>query len=180
MDWLTAEKVDLILKLVGGAAGLAMKDGRLYGARLDAGDVVELDPATGAVLRRVADYLSCPSGLAFDPLSGDLFVTLHCAGAVARIADPMGAHPTTTVYSVPGGAPDQLAFNPNGMAYVGTDDGIQMVAATSRPDPGAVRRLSPRTGVVGLAVMPSNDLQTRQKTLSCCHIGITVPEKCLH
>src|SRR5947209_56576 len=48
----------------GNPKGLAITaDGRLYLAREQAGDVVELDPATGKVLRVVASGIPCAVGL---------------------------------------------------------------------------------------------------------------------
>ena len=57
-------------------AGLTFgRDGRLYAALQDTGKVVELSKADGRVLRTVADGLPNATGLATDPLTGDLFVT---------------------------------------------------------------------------------------------------------
>src|SRR5262249_21815433 len=72
----------------GGVAGLAVGGkNRLYAGREDAGDVVELDPATGAVKRTVADGLSCPEGIAADPFTGGLDVTSGCKTLVVQITD---------------------------------------------------------------------------------------------
>src|SRR5260370_23323789 len=60
--------------ITGRPAGITFsKDGRLYAARQFGADVVELSPTTGAVLRVVASDLSFATGIATDPLSGDLF-----------------------------------------------------------------------------------------------------------
>ena len=62
------------------------KDGRLYAARsatsasFGSGEIIEVDPATAAVKRVVASGLTCPAGLAVDPLSGDLFFDDDCSG----------------------------------------------------------------------------------------------------
>src|SRR5439155_6888800 len=59
------------------AFGLAFGPaGRLYATRL-AGDVVELDPATGAILRTVATNpdVNILVGITFDPISRDMFVS---------------------------------------------------------------------------------------------------------
>src|SRR5262245_21780369 len=62
----------------GHPAGLSFgKDGRLYLGRQtpgDGGDVVELNPADGTILRVVA-LIPHATGLATDPISGDLFVS---------------------------------------------------------------------------------------------------------
>src|SRR5207249_4325458 len=45
------------------------------------GAIVQIHPSTGKVLRTVAAGLTCPAGLAVDPLSGDLFFDDACTGA---------------------------------------------------------------------------------------------------
>src|SRR3954452_10419882 len=53
----------------GQAEGLAFdKSGRLYMARGTQHDVVELNPASGDVIRSVVASLPCPVGLATDPI----------------------------------------------------------------------------------------------------------------
>ena len=65
----------LLLAISGAPDGLALaKDGRLYLARQFAGDVVEINPTSGVVLRTVASIFFA-AALATDPLSGDLFVS---------------------------------------------------------------------------------------------------------
>ena len=65
------------------------KDGKLYATRgatgggFFSGNILELDPQTGATVRVVASNLTCPAGLAVDPISGDLFFTGQCFGAGA-------------------------------------------------------------------------------------------------
>jgi hypothetical protein len=108
------------------------KDGKLYAGLLNTnGDfqqprIVELDPATGAILRVVAtaaDGLGmCPGFLAVDPVSGDLFTDDYCSGsgqsgAIVRISNPAGPSPTVSVYANVGEFPDQLVFAPNGTLY---------------------------------------------------------------
>src|SRR5207245_1088030 len=57
-------------------AGLTFgKDGSLFLARQLANDVVQLDPSTGTIIRTVASPIPFATGLATDPLSGDLFVS---------------------------------------------------------------------------------------------------------
>src|SRR3954471_24020573 len=74
----------------GQAEGLAFDtSGRLYMARGTQHDVVELNPASGDVIRTVARGFPCPVGLATDPISGDLFVSnVFCrTGGIFRISD---------------------------------------------------------------------------------------------
>ena len=62
-------------------AGLAFASGRLYLARQGTGDVVEISPQSGQILRTVATGINNATGLATDPLSGDLFVSQAGGGA---------------------------------------------------------------------------------------------------
>src|SRR4051794_8576941 len=63
--------------------------GRLYATRWTDGrngDVVELNPETGDVVRQVAADIPCPTGLAVDPRTGDLFVSeVRCFPRVLRV-----------------------------------------------------------------------------------------------
>jgi hypothetical protein len=105
------------------------KDGSLYASQSgEGGYIAQLDPATGAQLRIVASNLTCPSGLAVDPLSGDLFFDDECTHAgtddptIYRIIDPANTdtgNPTSVVAyaklpSTPSGG---MAFAPNGTLY---------------------------------------------------------------
>jgi hypothetical protein len=105
------------------------KDGSLY-ATLggEGGEIVQLDAATGAIARVVASNLTCPAGLAVDPLSGDLFFDDECTNggtdnaSVWRIIDPANtdaSKPTSvmvyaTLPTTPNGG---MAFAPNGTLY---------------------------------------------------------------
>jgi hypothetical protein len=105
------------------------KDGSLYATQGSAsGEIVQLNPVTGAVLRIVASGLTCPTGLAVDPLSGDLFFDDDCSGggldnaSIFRIIDPADtdpAKPTSVVVyaTLPNVANGAMAFAPNGTLY---------------------------------------------------------------
>jgi kumamolisin len=112
-------------------------DGRLYvlhGAttgNFTTGDIEEIDPTTGALLRVVASNLTCPAGLAVDPLSGDLFFDDECTGggaddpSIYRVVDPGNtdpANPTSVgIYaSLPATPNGAMAFDPAGTLYVVT------------------------------------------------------------
>jgi hypothetical protein len=135
------------------------KDGSLYvtrgatGSGFSSGVVLRVNPDTGAVLQTLATGLTCPTPVAVDPLSGDLFFTDACFGAGSdnpslwRIQNPTSANPTLVVYatlpSTPNGA---IAFAPNGTMYVvnnytGAGNVIQ-VAGTNTPSPPAMTTLS--------------------------------------
>jgi hypothetical protein len=137
-------------------------DGRVYathgstGAGGGSGDIVELDPVTGATLRVVASSLRCPGGLSVDPISGDLFFTGTCFGGglddarLFRVTDPSDTDPGrptavvtyATMPASPGGA---TAFAPDGTLYMGMDyDGVRQVwrvDGTDKPQPAAIAQV---------------------------------------
>jgi len=136
------------------------RDGRLYAAHgattgdFFTGDIVEIDPVTGAIARVVASALTCPGVLAVDPLSGDLFFDDICFGAgsenpsLFRITDPGDTDPNrpteVTVYATLPAAPNGLiAFAPDGTIYVETgylnpQPAIVSVTGTDQPLPPIV------------------------------------------
>ena len=137
-------------------AGLAFtKDGRLYLARritAATGDVVELDRSTGTVIRTIAS-ISSPTGLATDPLSGDLFVSQACGcGAISRISNFASGPGTITVYASVDA--DGLAFGPDGTLYAaaGGLGGVVKIAGTDSATPGATTFIASVPFVDGLAV----------------------------
>ncbi len=129
------------------------RDGRMYGSHNSTtgdfftGDIVEIDPATGTIVRQIATNLTCPGGLAIDPLSGDLFFTDLCFGAgsdnpgLFRLTDPGDTDPTrptevTTYATLPRTPNGQIAFAPNGTIYVqsGYLDAVPAVLAVTGTD----------------------------------------------
>src|SRR2546428_14077507 len=64
------------------------KNGNLYLALETAGQVVQLNPADGTIIRTVASGLPTVSatGIATDPLSGDLFVSVVLSNTIYRIS----------------------------------------------------------------------------------------------
>src|SRR4051794_9584340 len=116
----------------GDIKGLAMaRDGRLYLARYEAGDVVELDPATGAVRRTVVSGIRCALGLAVDPLSGDLFVSQSACGmAIWRISGVAQDAPTASAYSGPLPDVDGLTFAPDGTLYAASAGHVVKIEGT--------------------------------------------------
>jgi hypothetical protein len=103
-------------------------DGNLYGVRVattgnySTGAVVKIDQTTGAPTT-VASALTCPSNLATDPVSGDLFVPDFCGSpadspTVLRVADPGGVSPTVSGYANSEGAPNgSVSTAPDGTLY---------------------------------------------------------------
>ena len=135
-------------------------DGRLYATHgattgdFHTGDVIEIDPGTGALLRVVVSPVTCPNGLAVDPLSGDLFFTDPCFGAgsdnpaLTRVTDPADTdpgRPTAAVeYALLPSTPNGVvSFASDGTIYVGTAYGstpspVYSVTGTDQPAPPIV------------------------------------------
>jgi hypothetical protein len=102
------------------------------------------------VLRTLSSDQKCPSGLAVDPLSGDLFFAHQCFGAgtndasLHRIVDPAGDTPTTELYATMPTSPNGVvAFAPDGTIYVavGYSTGnpqVVRVDGTDQPFPPSV------------------------------------------
>jgi sugar lactone lactonase YvrE len=145
----------------GRLTGLAFgRDGRLYAARRTgarSGGVIELDQDSGAVRRIVAANLPCPTGLAADPRSGDLFVsTVDCGPGVLRLAGPARGVASVTAY-VTGIAADGLTFDRDGTLYVAHAPDAQgatvsRVAGTTSPNAGERRPLAAIPGADGTAL----------------------------
>ncbi|MHB8576667.1 MAG: protease pro-enzyme activation domain-containing protein, partial [Dehalococcoidia bacterium] len=116
--------------------GLAFgKDGKLYMALLNGASVWEVNPTTGAFIRQVAATPQFPLGLAVDPLSGDLFVSIgQSSNSIYRISNPGSASPSIAVYSTVGNA-DGLVFAPDGTLYAAVSAGgvfsIAKIAGTN-------------------------------------------------
>ena len=115
--------------------GLAFgKDGNLYAALVDAGEVVQVDTVTGAVVRVVATGIFIASELATDPLSGDLFVD-QSGGAnnIYRISPTSG---TVTLYATVPNA-EGLAFAPDGTLYAASISSQELVKISGTSSPPA-------------------------------------------
>lgn len=131
------------------------KDGKLYALRgstgaSQSGVVVEIDPGTGNVLRTLASNLTCPNGLAVDPISGDLFFDDSCFGGgfeqpeIRRIRSPGGASPTVETFAtLPSSVNGVLSFAPDGTLYASSGYNLATplavrVTGTNSPTPGTV------------------------------------------
>jgi sugar lactone lactonase YvrE len=135
-------------------AGLAFtRDGRLYMARGSAGDVVEVDQATGQVKRVVAAGIRCPAGLAADPVSGDLFVSQNtCKREILRISHFADGAGTTSTFADTGCCSDGLAFARDGTLYVASSGHVLQIDGTASATPGRIRSIALVPGADGIAV----------------------------
>lgn len=97
-------------------------------------DVIEVDKATGAYIRTLVtdDVLPKPSGLAVDPLSGDLFVTSEAMGHIFRISDPESASPTAAAWQYVIFPRRGIMFMPSGGILVTSTNGeVRYVEGTN-------------------------------------------------
>ena len=150
--------------------GLAFsKDGQhLYVARQwcgfgGNGDVVEISTADAHVIRALTDAgaMSCATGIATDPISGDLFVTSPCQSAnnLWRISNPESPTPVVSVYATPGRAIG-LNFTPDGTIWTEaypfntTDHQLVKISGTNSPQPGTVTVLSTNAPQFAGGVLP--------------------------
>lgn len=118
------------------AAGLAFdKTGRLYVALQAWGRVAEISKTDGHIIRFLAS-VGCATGLATDPISGDLFASNPCGGTTIRM--------TTAGVAIGGYGPvgmDGITFGPDGTLWGARvtpyDGAIFKINGTSAPSPGS-------------------------------------------
>jgi hypothetical protein len=135
-----------------GVEGLAVSgDGSLYAAEGTANDVVQFDPASARVVREVASGLDCPTGLAVDPVTGDLFASQnHCGNAIFRISNFRSGPGTVSTYaSLP--SVDGLAFNSDGTLYAESNGTIYSITGTASAAPGVATPIARVPSADGLA-----------------------------
>jgi hypothetical protein len=139
--------------LAGGIKGLAFtRSGHLYLARSGARDVVEIDPGTGGVVREVAGGMSCPTGLATDPVSGDLFVSQWCTNKIMRISNFSSGPGKASTYATPPCCSDGLAFAPDGTLYSASNGRVIQIDGTGTGTPGVTRSVAVVPKADGIAV----------------------------
>jgi hypothetical protein len=153
---------NLISTLTPALGGLVYgKDGSVYASLGgEAGEIIQVDPTNGSQLRVLASGLTCPAGLAVDPLSGDLFFDDQCTGggsdnaSIYRIIDPANtdaSKPTSVVVyaTLPTTPNGGMAFAPNGTLYavsgyyVSQTAQVEQISATN----SATIAVTPVTGV---------------------------------
>ncbi len=126
--------------------GLAFgKDGHLYATLHSTDTVVELNPSTGAIVQTIATGIPTPTGIATDPLSGDLFVSeqcMSCTPAIVRISNFARGAGTVTAYASSLNA-DGLTFGPDGTLYAAdqSNNTLVKIAGTDQAHPGMVTSL---------------------------------------
>jgi hypothetical protein len=160
--------------------------GQLFGVRYQAGDVNQLDPTTGAILRRLNPpntTYPCIHGLATDPKSGDLFFSEPNSGGVCpgsttitRVAHPTSSNPTFTTYINLGSASaDGLAFGPDGTLYaivqLGTSGCATRISGTTMPGPPTATTIACVTGPGDLAGLDSITVSARPRSHPTLYVG---------
>ena len=141
----------------GGATGLAFdKSGRLYMARGVEHDLVELNPASGEIIRTVVAGLPCPAAVATDPISGDLFVSnVFCAGGGIKRIRGFASGPGTARDYAGGQDADGLTFGPDGTLYAAAEDRILRISGTNTSTPGSVSQLVKLPNADGIVYAPA-------------------------
>ncbi len=135
----------------GAITGLAFsRSGQLYLGRFKLGDVVQVDPASGQIIRTIAS-VRCATGLAIDPVSGDLFVSQNlCGNTIWRVSLSGSSVGTVTRYAT-APAVDGVAFDKDGDLYAESDGTLMKIDGTARPTPGVVKSIAKVPGADGVA-----------------------------
>ncbi|MHB8576590.1 MAG: PKD domain-containing protein, partial [Dehalococcoidia bacterium] len=108
-----------------------------FGTNPSSGKVVELSPTDGSIIRTIADHLCDATGLAIDPISGDLFVSQFGCGPILRLSNFTSGPATVTSYT-DAGTVDGLAFGPDGTLYADQFlSGPVIIAGTNARNAGA-------------------------------------------
>jgi hypothetical protein len=109
--------------------------GRLYADDLS-GNVVELNKATGMVIRTLIN-VSSALGIATDPLSGDLFVATPGHNGIDRVSHIEDLQPVTDTVYATGFSADGISFGPDGTIYAAATSSnlIYSVTGTNQPQP---------------------------------------------
>jgi kumamolisin len=148
------------------------KDGKLYAARGSTdgnsgltGAVVELDPVSGGIVRTVMPNITCPTALAVDPLSGDLFTSDSCFGSglnnasLWRIMNPASPTPTLQTYAtLPGTPTGWISIAPDGTIYMpqtvagGPGAPVLAISGTDKPFPPTLTPVPGLTTVYWITV----------------------------
>ncbi|HWP53721.1 MAG TPA: Calx-beta domain-containing protein, partial [Pyrinomonadaceae bacterium] len=137
-------------------AGLTFaKDGKLYAMLGNGNNIVEVNPATAAVIRTVV-HLSGGSrfALAIDPLSGDLFASGF--DGIERISNYANGTGSITHYTT--GDFDGIAFAPDGTLYAAAElqGTVYRISGTNAATPGTATLIANVPGNPdGIALEPN-------------------------
>jgi hypothetical protein len=129
-------------------AGLAFtSDGRFYGVS-QVGNLLELNPADGSIIRIAASGMPIATGLATDPLSGDLFVSDQI-GNIFRVSGLASGPGAVTHYFT--GDIDGISFGADGSLFGASRDTESPIKVTGTNQP------QPAVATVIQAVVPGLD-----------------------
>jgi uncharacterized repeat protein (TIGR01451 family) len=122
-------------------------------------DVVELNPASGEIIRTVVSGLPCPVGLATDPISGDLFVSnVFCpGGSIMRISGFASGPGVARPYAGTQDA-DGLTFAPDGTLYAAGGTKVMRIEGTGSSSPGRVSDVAAVPQADGIVYAPATTL----------------------
>jgi len=142
-------------RVAGIITGLAFDAaGHLYLARYNPGDVVQINPSNGRVIRVVA-RVRCATGVTVDPVSGSLFVSQdQCGTTIWRITHYRHGPGTVKAYATEPGV-DGLVFDNRGNLYAESDGTVTQIDGTHSATPGAVTDLAHVPYADGVAVAPA-------------------------
>jgi hypothetical protein len=149
----TADAAHVFGNVGQGASGAVWDRGHLYVANQFSGAIYELDTLTGAILRTVFPAgITCTTGLAADPTTGDLYSTSLSCGPVRRIQDPAGAA-IASVYADPQDDLDGIVVAPDGTIYAaGRDQVVERIEGSQSSNPGAVSVVAQMPYIDGIAL----------------------------
>jgi len=161
----------------GRPTGLAFtNDWHLYLARQASGDVVEINPSTGTVARIIAQNICGATGIATDPISGDLFVSEpNCPSAdIVRIAGFASGSGKVSTYASPG-ITDGLTFAPDGTLYAAlSSKGAIKISGTNSAKPGAVTYIADVSTLDGISIAAdSKFLLVNRNDGKITQVGVT-------
>jgi hypothetical protein len=135
-----------------------------------AGDVIQVNPSTGAIIREVANNFECGSNLAVDPTGTSLFVDDFCSPGTGGLTDiwkitgidPPNTPTTTTYANTPSdGNNFEISFAPNGTAYVSSNGSVVRVSTDSPPVVTTLTGIAPPgLPVVAVGAQADGDAQS--------------------
>jgi hypothetical protein len=162
------------------------KTGQLFGVQYQAGNLVQIDPSTGTIVRQLnppGTSYPCIFGLTTDPVSGDLFFSEPDSGGVCpgsttitRVENPTSPDPTFTTYlDLASASADGLAFGPGGSLYAviqsGTLGCATRISGTAIAGSPSVTRLACITGPGDLAGIDALTVSARPHGEPTLYIG---------